>query len=157
MTASTETRPGEFQIVTTQRQTVAIVRNNVAFGEIAQVQHSSRAKIAAALKTIDAGAQGAALTMWSRRGEGRMQLDPGVTVERVFAPAGDVVAAELPGGRAAFYRLVGPYEQLPQAWDKLIGWCDARELKRADVNWEVYETASGPTGQPETGLYMLLA
>lgn len=59
----------------------------------------------------------------------------------------------LPEGRAALLRLTGPYEALPEAWNRLFDACNGHVL--AGLNREVYAET-----RPEdirTDLYALLA
>jgi effector-binding domain-containing protein len=76
-------------------------------------------------------------------------------VSRSFEPVGEVVPAALPAGRAAHLLLVGPYDGLPAAWQKLFAWCAEQRLQLAGVNWEIY--ADDDPAQLETSLYALLA
>ena len=144
-------------IVTVARQCTAVVKGAVPFAEFPQAQRSARAKVAAALPLLLVAPHGLACTRIGSPSGGKLYMEIGVMVARSFEPLGDVVPSELPAGRAAHYRMVGPFEGLPEAWPFLVNWCQGQGLKLAGINWEIYgQTAADPAKQ-ETFLYALLA
>jgi effector-binding domain-containing protein len=157
MTLVNDIRPGECTVVTVERQIAAVIEANVAMDEIARTQRALRARLAAALPSLGAGTVGRSVTVWRMPAGGRLDLHPGVLVSRDFAAAGEVVPAQLPSGRAAHMRLVGPFELLPGAWNKLLTWCAKEKLKLAGLNWEIYGETSPDPARQETALYALLA
>ena len=156
MTARTKTRPAACSIVTVERQLTAVVRITVAMSELMQAQMASRAKIAQALPTLEAGTVGLGVTLW-RPAAGGLYMEPGVLVGRAFAAKGEVVPSELPAGRAAHYVLNGSYAGLPGAWQTLLGWCAEQGLERAGTQWEIYGPPNADEAKQETRLYALLA
>jgi effector-binding domain-containing protein len=80
---------------------------------------------------------------------------PGATVEVVVGfpvsgpveDDGEVVAFELPGGRAITAVHVGPYERLEETYNELVAWAATEELQLADHMWESY--LSDPSTQPD--------
>lgn len=157
MTAKTKTAPDACRIVTVARQLTAVVKIHAPMSELMQAQQAARAKIAAALPTLDAGAAGLGVTLWRPPSEGRLYMEPGVLVERAFAAAGEVVPSELPAGRAAHFLLVGSYAGLQDAWGTLLGWCGEEKLALAGTNWEIYGTPNEDETKQTTSLYALLA
>jgi hypothetical protein len=144
-------------IVTAERRLTAVVRTQPAMAAIPQAERAARAKLAAALPSLDAGPLGDSLTLWRPPADGRLYMEPGLIVSRSFAPAGDVVPSELPGGRTAHLLLVGPYEQIPGAWQVLFDWCTREQLTRAGTNWQIYEGGDKDSAVARTALYALLA
>jgi hypothetical protein len=128
----------------------------VPMDRLREGQMDARAKISAALPSLDAGTVGHGMTRWRPR-DNTLEMEMGVLVQRVFAPVGDVVPSSTPTGRAAYYLLVGGYENLPGAWKKLFDWCRKEGLTLAGINWEIYREPDGAPPQPETALYALLA
>jgi hypothetical protein len=126
----------------------------VRISEIPQVQRSLRHKIDAAVRSLDVGPLGDTCTLWRPMADGRLDLEPGILVARVFEPMGEVVPSALPAGRTAHFLLVGPYEGLSGAWQTLFAWCAQEGLKRAGINWEIYRHEDA--AQPETSLHALL-
>jgi GyrI-like small molecule binding protein len=157
MTTVSDIRPGDCTMVTVERQIAAVIEANVAMDEIPATQRALRARLAAALPSLDVGTVGLSVTVWRMPAGGRLDLHPGVLVSRSFASAGEVVPAELPSGRAAHMRLVGSFELLPGAWHKLLTWCAKENLKVAGLNWEIYGETSPDPAKQETALYALLA
>lgn len=155
MTAST--KPRDCEIVTVERQLTAVIKAQVPMNKIPEVMRSLRSKISDALPTLGAGAVGRNLTLWRPPTDGRLDMEPGVLVERVFEPTGEMVPSSLPAGRAAHFLLVGPFDGLPGAWQTVFDWCAAEGLKLAKVNWEIYGDWSEDPAQQQTSLYALLA
>lgn len=145
-------------IVTVERQLTAVVRASVPFAEIPATQRSARAKVGAALSSLEAGPVGRSHTRFRMPGDGKLEMEIGTIVARSFAARGDVVSSDLPAGRAAHFQLRGPFEGMPGAWQILFDWCKAEQLALAGINWEIYSPWEGvdPT-KLETDLYALLA
>ena len=157
MTTVSDIKPGQCSVETVGRQIAAVIAANVAMDEIPATQRVLRARLAAALPSLDVGTTGLPLTVWRMPAGGRLDLHPGVLVSRDFTATGEVVPAELPAGRAAHMRLVAPFDLLPGAWQKLLTWCAQEKLKLAGLNWEIYGETSPDPARQETALYALLA
>ncbi len=143
--------PGPCTIVTVYRQLTAVIRAEAAFAQMPEVQRATRATLAALLPSLDTGALGPTCTRWTPPAGGKLAMEIGRVVARRVAPAGEVVASELPAGRAAHLSMKGSFENLPMAWRTLFDWCKAEQLSPAGINWEIY----GATEDAE--LYALLA
>ncbi len=157
MQAITKTGPGECRIVTVERQFTAVVKAMVPMANIPDTQRSSRAKIKAALPSLGVGPVGRSCTLWRPPVDGRLDMELGMIVSRPFEPVGEVVPSALPAGRAAQFRLVGPFDGIPRAWQTLLDWCAGEKLKRANVNWEIYEDWNDDSAKQESSLHVLLA
>src|SRR5436190_20446822 len=121
-------------IVTTERRLTAVVRAKVPFGEIPEVQRSARAKLAATLTSVDAGATGAAITRFRTPPVDGLDMEIGCIVARSFEGQAGVVPSELPAGRAAHYSMKGSFEGLPGAWQTLFAWGAQQKLSFAGIN-----------------------
>src|SRR5215510_7366059 len=97
-------------IVTVDRQLTAVVKAKVPFPEIPNAQRSARAKIDAALSSLDAGAVGRPLTRFRTPAKDALDMEIGTIVGRSFADRGEVVPSDLPAGRAAHFQLKGPFD-----------------------------------------------
>jgi len=155
MTATPKAAAGECSVVTVERRLAAVIRALVPMPDIPKTERTLRAKLDAAIATLDVGPLGNAFTLWHPPVDGRLDMQPGILVSRTFAPVGEVLSSALPAGRAAHLLLVGPYDGLPAAWGRLFGWCAEQGLQLAGINWQVY--AEDDPAQPETSLYALLA
>ena len=145
-------------IVTVDRQLTAVVKAKVPFPEIPMAQRSARAAIDAALPSLDAGPPGRPLTRFRTPAKDALDMEIGTIVSRGFAGRGEVVPSDLPAGRAAHFRLEGPFDGMPGAWQTLFEWCKAEKLELAGINWEIYMPWEGvDPAKLETDLYALLA
>ena len=146
----------ECRILMVSPQPTAVVKITVPMSEIPKAQKEARAKIEEALPKLDAGTSGYGCTLWRPPVKDELYMEPGLIVTRSFMPAGEVVASELPGGRAAHYLMRGPYDGLPDAWKMLLGWVEQRNLKPAGINWEIYGDDHPDPSRLKTQLYVLL-
>lgn len=144
--------------VSVERQLTAIVKASVPFAGIPDAQRAARAKVDAALASLEAGSIGRPLTRFRTPADGRLDMEIGTIVARSFTACGDVQPSELPAGRAAHFQLKGPFDGMPGAWQTLFAWCSAEKLALAGVNWEIYSPWEGvDPARLETDLYALLA
>jgi len=151
-----EAQPGECTIVTVERRLAAVVNAKVPMAEIPQAERTARAKLDAALPSLDVGPLGHAFTLWRPPTDGQLDMEPGVLVARSFAARGEVVPSALPAGRAAHLLLTGPYDGIPGAWNRLFAWCAGERLTLAGTNWQIYEDAGDDPAKFTTSLYALL-
>ena len=145
-----------YEIVTVARLDTAVVPAHVAFAELPNAERSARRKLAEALPKLAVAPTGETFTLSRAPKDGKIYIEPGVIVARPFAQAGDVVASSLPAGRAVRYLLIGPFEQLPQAWPALFTWCREQGLKAEGTFWQIYGPDAADPAKQETTLYALL-
>src|SRR5438309_3248698 len=69
----------------------------------------------------------------------------GVEVMRNFDMAGEVYAAETPGGEAAVADHRGPYNRMNEAHSAIRSWMVANQRESAGRSWEIY---GDPTPDP---------
>jgi effector-binding domain-containing protein len=134
----------------------AVVKATVPFADLAETERSARARIAEALSRLGIEPAGESFTL-CRSAKDALYIEPGVIVASTFAPDGDVVPSQLPAGRAVSRLLVGPFDQLAQAWPALFSWCTDQALKREGTFWQVYGPKPTDPAKQETTLYALLA
>ena len=147
----------QYSIVTVEPQHTVVVKSTVALADLPDAERSARAKIADALPKLEIGRVGDSFTLCRMPKNGTMYLEAGLIVAQAFDSDGDVVHSHLPGGRAVKHVLIGPFDQLPQAWPTLFAWCASQGQKLEGTFWQVYgPTATDPARQ-ETTLYALLA
>ena len=146
-----------YAIVEVEPQHTAAVKFAAAFADLPKAERSARAMIADALPRLGVEPVGDSFTLCRTLKEGMMHYEPGVIVSRTFAPSGDVVSSQLPGGRVVKHTLIGPFDQLPQAWPALFAWCKAQGLELEGAFWQVYGPTAVDPAKQETTLYALLA
>lgn len=61
-----------------------------------------------------------------------------------------VKEASLPGGRAVLMTVVGPYEDIGDAWNLVGRWIRDQGLEQASPGWESYLTGPDAPGPPVT-------
>ena len=71
----------------------------------------------------------------------------GVPVSTPVTPTGRVAAGKRPACRAARAVLVGDYDQLPEAWPRLMTWIGEQRLDPAADLWQIF--VSGPESGPD--------
>lgn len=157
MTATTKTTSAKCGIVTVGRQITAVIKAQVAMDKLPEAQRSLRSKIDAAIQSLDVAPLRHAFTLWRPPIGGRLDMEPGILVSRMFEPVGEVVPSALPAGRTAHFLHMGSYEGIPGAWQTLFTWCAEENLKLADINWEIYGDWNDDSSKLETSMHALLA
>lgn len=148
---------GFYTVLPVTRQPTAVVKGDVAFADLRTFHLDARRKITEALPNLGPGAGETWVTLHRARAGDKLYLEPGVMVAKPVKPHGNVVASELPGGNAVHHLLVGPFDQLPQAWPALTAWCARNGHKLEGTCWEVYGPQASDPEKQETQLFALLA
>jgi effector-binding domain-containing protein len=148
---------GPYTIVAVEPRHTAAVKFTVGFADIPNAERSARTKIADALSQLGNLAAGDSFTLCRRLKDSKMHYEPGVVVSGTFTSSGDVVSSQLPGGRAVKHVLIGPFDQLPQAWPALFAWCASQGLQLEGAFWQVYGPTAVEPAKQETTMYALLA
>ena len=68
-------------------------------------------------------------------------------------PADGIEITELPGGRTAMARHIGPYDEIGMAWQRATAYMKERDLTPTGPAWECYLTGPGDPGPPITEIY----
>ncbi len=84
-------------------------------------------------------------------------VEVGVLVSGPFAPAGRVVASELPGGRVVMATHRGDYARLGRAHEAVHRYAADRGLALAGPRWEIYGHWPDDGSAPETDVCHLVA
>ena len=85
-----------------------------------------------------------------------MLCDFGVEVTRTFETAGEVFAAETPGGEAAVAVHRGPYNRMGDTHDAIGTWIAANGRESAGHSWEIYGDPTPDPADTETTVIYLL-
>jgi effector-binding domain-containing protein len=147
----------DYTIVSVQQQHTAVVKSTVAMADMPRFERSARGIIAQGLPQLNVGPLGDSFTLCRAAGDGKMHYEPGVIVARSFEPIGNLVASQLPAGRAVRHLLVGPFDLLPKAWPALFSWCSSQGLELEGAFWQVYGPPSADPAQQQTTLFALLS
>jgi len=79
-----------------------------------------------------------------------LDMEIGFPFEQTLTGKGNVIAGEIPGGRAAACLHVGPYDQLGAAYEALKRWMQENGHVPAGVAYEFY--LNDPQTTPPAGL-----
>ena len=150
-------QPPPCSIVSVERQITAAIKCNVPLSRIPDAERSVRRTLEATLPSLDTRPLGREVTLWRTPVNGQIYMEPGVIVAQAFEPEDYVICSELPAGQAVHHLLVGPFEQLPAAWQMLFEWCSKEKMKLPGVNWQIYGERAADPAQQQTFLYALLA
>jgi effector-binding domain-containing protein len=90
---------------------------------------------------------------------GPAPIEVGVQVSRRFEPppSSAVRCSELPAGRAAHVKHIGPYDAMAPAYAAIAVWARDGGHEFARGSWEVYGDWTDDPAQLETDIYVLLA
>lgn len=149
------------EIISCEARPTAVVRGTVPMDQIRSFYDRSFTLVAQAL-TRQGVPPGDAFGHYLSPPSDTLTLEVGYTVPAPLEAGGEdeVVAAELPSGRAAFVAHVGPYDDLGAAWGRLGAWIGQQGLTPGPDLWEVYVTEPTPETDPatlRTDLYWSLA
>lgn len=144
------------EVVTIQRQIGAAIKVSSPANTMLETQRAARKKIEAELPKLDTGPLGWTFTLWRSPTDGVVEMLPGTFVGHSFYPKGEVLAIELPSGKAAHHVMRGSPEGLPGAWRTLFGWCAQQKLQLNGLNLEIYRFLDEDRSIQETALYALL-
>ena len=142
----------EFAIVEIAGGVAAVEWGLVRFADLPAFHRSARGRVNAAIAERGVTPTGPGVTFTGPPEGGALAIAPGVMVAEAFDPVGAVTAQVIPAGRAAHFRLEGPYEKLGESWIALNAWKAAQGLKSTGLGWEVY---SDPQ-RPITDLYSMI-
>lgn len=97
------------------------------------------------------------ITRYTNSAKDTLDIEGGVVVPEGSKGEGDIVASELPAGKAAFAVHTGPYDKLHDTWEAMKTQLAAKGLKTG-TGWEVYITDPGNTKPEElkTEIYILV-
>jgi effector-binding domain-containing protein len=88
----------------------------------------------------------------------KYEMEGGLIVPTGTKGSGEIVAGELPAGKAAFAVHVGAYEKLPDTYKAMADWLKAKGLKPSNVGWEIYVTdpSQAKPDEIKTEVYLLV-
>jgi AraC family transcriptional regulator len=88
----------------------------------------------------------------------KYEMEGGLIVPEGTKGSGEIVASELPAGKAAFAVHVGAYEKLPDTYKAMADWLKAKGLKPSNIGWEIYVTdpSQAKPDEIKTEVYFLV-
>lgn len=148
----------DIEIVDEPAIVAAVRREEFPMSEMRNFYDSAYRAVAEAIGSSAGSIHGAAIGWYSRMPSDTADVAAGFAVEGLpIGPVSDgVEVTELPGGRAAVYTAVGPYEKLGESWQALAEWVSSQgETPRGDFA-EYYVTEPTPDGDPNANVTRLV-
>jgi AraC family transcriptional regulator len=141
----------EYEVTEVPDATYAVLRQTVEFGEVPQLIPAFIEQVGAWAR--EAGAiTGPPASITSMTGDGRLNVASGWAVDGSRSPPEPIELAVLPGGRAAVYVHVGPYDTLPDVYQELGAALANAGLQPGAAPREIYE--SDPDEVPDPQQYV---
>lgn len=97
-------------------------------------------EVAGFLSRHGLGPTGMPYARYRRLDEDRFQVEAGFPATAQVEAAGEVVPSHLPPGRAAVVTHIGPYDEMPDAYEALVTWLAEQAREPVGDPWEVYLT-----------------
>ena len=152
----------DVQLETEPDRLVAVLREKVALDRLAEFYDRAYTAVHAAVSRAGGAVAGPALGWYHGGPTQVVDVAAGLPVIGMSTGKnGDgVQVVKIPGGHAVTAVHVGPYDQLPAAWQEVERWRAANAGAGRGDFWEEYVTDPAPHGDPsqnETRLVLPLA
>jgi effector-binding domain-containing protein len=126
------------RILRTDAHHAAVIRFTIPRAEMSSVMGPGIAEVMATVAAQGLAPSGPVFTHHFRIDPAVFDFEVGVPVASPVAPAGRVVAGELPEATVARTAYHGPYEGLGPAWREFDAWFAAQGHAPAGGRWECY-------------------
>ncbi|MCA1780877.1 MAG: GyrI-like domain-containing protein [Dermatophilaceae bacterium] len=136
------------ELVTLEPTTAAVLRETVPMSELTDFFDRAFHAVMVTVQAQEVAVTGPPFAIYYGMPTDTVDLAVGFPTATPVSPADGVVAAELPGGRAAQLLHVGPYDQLESAYGRVMAWLSEKDHRPADVMWETYLNEPAPDGDP---------
>ena len=145
------------ELIDVEPQVIAAVKARITMADIPEKIMPLMDKVWAFIR--GQGIEGHGHNVWLYRdaGDGELDVEIGVQVSTPFTAGGDVVAAQLPTGKAAHTFHYGEYDALPRMHNALVNWCQEHGHPIDDVCWEIYGDWHDDPAKRRTDVYRLIA
>jgi effector-binding domain-containing protein len=145
------------EVVTVAPRLVAVVRRQVAVGQVSKHIISWFDLVYAQVRAGKVRQQGHNVALYRPASTaGMLDVECGVEVGARFEAAGEVVCSEIPGGRVIHSIHIGPYHLLGQTYDAAASFARREGLRQTGVNWEIYGDWNEDPARLRTDVFQLL-
>ena len=144
------------ELVDVQSQTLAAIKGRIAMSDIPAAILPMMDQVWAFIREQGIDGHGHNVWLYRNLGNGAMDVEIGVQMSAPFTPQGDVVAVEMPAGKAAHSVHSGDYSQMGKTHGALMAWCAEQGHQLAGVGWEVYGDWHEDPAKLRTDVYQLI-
>ena len=137
----------EFEVVTLEPQSAAVVRAEVPMSELTGVFDRGFHLVAHAVQEQGLELAAPPFGYYPRMPGETVAVAVGFPVSGEFHATGEVEPMELPGGRVIRGVHVGSYDELERTYGELTEWARAQGLELDEGMWETY--LSDPSAEPD--------
>jgi effector-binding domain-containing protein len=141
----------EVEVRELQPQTTVVVRRRMTPAEMGEAMGELIGLVFQRAASAGAGPVGGPFCRYFGEMDGTFDMEVGVPVNKELAPEGETRPGTLPGGKVAYARHVGPFDQVGRTYELLEGWIRDNGYEAAGDPWEVYLT--DPTTEPDPAKY----
>lgn len=134
---------------------VAVRRETVPMAEVATFYDRAYALVTEVLTDEGIGITGPAVGIYYGTSGETADIAAGFPCDNPVTPAQGVTSDMLPAGRAAQILHTGPYDQLPQSYDRMLNWLSVHALVPGPLVWETYLTEPSPEADPNEMLTLI--
>jgi effector-binding domain-containing protein len=147
----------EIEARTLEKHNVAAVRFRSKVADMGQHMGAAFGSVMEYLTRNNIPPEGPAVSHYVPVAEGEFDVAAGFLVAGPIDGDGHVVPVELPAGEVAVTTHVGPYDDLPKAYEAIQAWISAEGREPDVAMWEEYVTGpETPPQQTRTIIYWLL-
>lgn len=128
----------EFAIKEVEARPAACIRTKTTMDKLGEVMGPMYGEIMGVVQPSGVAPAGMPFARYHDMRGNDVDLEFGIPLSLSIETSGRVAASELPGGRVATVTHVGPYGQLKDTWDGIMGWVQSEGLTPTGAPWEVY-------------------
>lgn len=130
--------------------TLVVRHDDVTVADLPTLFDADYPRVAEAATDADLPLVGPALACFRGDLTGRFAIEIGFPVVAAANAGAGIESSHLPGGRVAVLTHTGPYDQLPEAWGRLMAFLAEQGVEPAEPCGEVYVTDPTPSTDPAT-------
>jgi len=147
----------DIQLKDVKKQTTLVIKKTVKRDEIGPTLAEILPQVFGYIGANNIKPDSAPLAKYKVVGD-KYEMEGGLIVPEGTKGSGEIVASELPAGKAAFAVHVGAYDKLPDTYKAMADWLKAKGLKPSNVGWEIYVTDPSKVKPDEikTEVYLLV-
>jgi effector-binding domain-containing protein len=128
----------KFEVVDRPAQPALVIRTRTSVQQLPQVLGQAYGAIMRHAGQLGAVPTGAPFVAYHNMDMEDLEVEIGFPFARALAGSGEVLAGEIPGGKAVTSLHVGPYDQLREAYDALYDWMGTNGHQPGGAAYEFY-------------------